>query len=152
MRMIGLLGLVALGLALAPLGVADEKKADGAKLDAAKLEGKWQYVSADLAGKKKSADDLKKGHVEITKDNIYLKSPDGDFTIKYKLDASKKPAQVEMEITKGPVGEGAKGTGIIELKDKELKLCYPAMGGETPKTFAAPEGSGNHLIILKRKK
>jgi uncharacterized protein (TIGR03067 family) len=72
--------------------------------------------------------------------------------MKYKLDADKTPARVSIEITKGPQGEGAKTEGIIALKDGELKLCYPPMGGDTPKEFGAKEGSNLHYFVLKMKK
>jgi uncharacterized protein (TIGR03067 family) len=140
-------GVVA--LVLAPLG-AEEKEA--AKLDPAKLVGTWTYVSGETDGKKVSPDRFKKGSVEITKDTITLKSPEGDFTISYSVDASKTPARISMKITKGPQGEGAKADGIIALKGDELKLCYPAMGGEAPKEFRTKEGSKLHLFTLKRKK
>jgi uncharacterized protein (TIGR03067 family) len=129
---------------------ADEK--DKAKIDPQKLVGTWTYVSGERDGKKVDADNLKKGSVVITKDTITLKSEDGNFVIKYKLDAKKNPAALEMEITEGPVGVGTKTNGIITLKDDELKLCYAAMGGETPKEFTAKEGSGNHYFVLKKKK
>src|SRR6516225_935460 len=82
MRVIGLLGLMVLALLLAP-AAAEEKKG---KLDPAKLVGTWTYVSGMRNGKEVSADDLKKGTVEITKDTITLKSPDGNYVIKYELD------------------------------------------------------------------
>ena len=41
--------------------------------------------------------------------------------------------------------------GIIALKEGNLQLCYPAMGGEPPTTFATKAGSGLHLFVLKRK-
>lgn len=145
----GLLVLGAVVLLLAPLR-AEEKEA--ARLDPAKLVGTWTYVSGENDGKKVEQDQLKKGTVVITKDNITLKSPDGDFVIAYTLDAKKTPARISMKITKGPQGEGAKAEGIIGLKGDELKLCYPPMGGATPKEFSAKEGSKLHLFILKRKK
>ena len=144
--------LFALGVAvfvLAPLAAADK---DDAKLDPAKLVGTWTYVSGEEDGKKKTADDLKMGTVEITKDTIMLKSPDATYVIKYTLDTKKSPVRVSMEITKGPQGEGSKAEGIIELKDDQLKLCYAPMGGEAPKEFSAKEGSKLHLFVLKPKK
>jgi len=146
--------LFALGLAvlvLAPVTAADKDKDDG-KLDPAKLIGTWTYVSGEEDGKKKTADDLKGGTVEITKETITLKSADATYVIKYTLDTKKTPAHISLEITKGPQGEGSKAEGIIELKGDELKLCYPPMGGDAPKEFSAKEGSKLHLFVLKPKK
>jgi uncharacterized protein (TIGR03067 family) len=132
---------------------ADEKK-DKEKdtLDPAKLVGTYTYVSGVRDGDKVAEDNLKKGTVEITKETITLKGDQGSFVIKYKLDAKKTPATLEMEITEGPQGVGAKSGGIIALKGEELKLCYAAMGGEAPKEFAAKKDSGHHYFVLKKKK
>ena len=147
-----LLTLGAAVLLLSPLRADDKKDKDDAKFDAAKLVGTWTYVSGEEDGKKAPAENLKKGTVEITKETISLKSDDATYVIKYTLDEKKSPVQVAMEITKGPQGEGAKTTGIIELKGDDLKICYSPMGGDTPKEFSAKEGSKLHFFILKRKK
>jgi uncharacterized protein (TIGR03067 family) len=146
MRVTGMIGVMALALLLAPAGAGEK-----AKLDPAKLVGTWTFVSGEKDGKKISADDLKKGSVVITKEKITLKSPDGDFFIRYAIDASKSPAQISMEITEGPQGKGARAVGIIGFNDKQLQICYPAMGAKTPETFQTKEGSGLHLFTLARK-
>ena len=147
MRLTGLIGLLSLGLLLAPAAAQNK-----GKLDSAKLIGSWSYVSGEKDGKKVPADNLKDGTVEITKENITLKSPDGKFVIKYQLDTAKNPVQITLEITEGPQGQGSKSQGIIALEGDELKLCYPPMGGDTPKEFSAKENSGLHFFVLKRKK
>jgi uncharacterized protein (TIGR03067 family) len=146
MRVTGLLGLMALGLLVGTAAAEDKEK-----LDPAKLVGTWTYVSGEKEGKKIPADNLKQGTVEITKENITLKAPDGKFVIKYQLDSAKSPAQINMEITEGPQGVGSKAEGIVALDGEQLKLCYPAMGGAVPKDFATKEGSGLHLFVLKKK-
>jgi uncharacterized protein (TIGR03067 family) len=151
MRVTGLLGLMALALLLAPLA-AGEKGGKGAKLDPAKLLGDWSYVSGEKDGKKISGDALKKGYVEITKETLKLKSDEAEFVLKYTIDPKKTPARINLEIVKGPQGEGAKAEGIIALKGENLLICYPAMGGDAPKEFAAKEGSGLHFFTLKKKK
>jgi uncharacterized protein (TIGR03067 family) len=129
---------------------ADEKE-DKDKLDPEKLVGTYTYVSGERDGNKVAEDNLKKGTVVITKDTITLKG-DETFVIKYKLDAKKTPATLEMEITEGLQGVGAKTGGIISMKGEEVKLCYAAMGGEAPKEFAAKKDSGHHYFVLKKKK
>jgi uncharacterized protein (TIGR03067 family) len=147
MRMIAPFGLVGLALLLGS-AVAQEKD----KLDPAKLVGTWTYVSGEKDGKKIPAANLEKGTVKITKENITLESPEGNFVIKYKLEAAKTPADISMEITEGPQGVGAKSQGIVALNKGELKICYAAMDGGAPKEFATKEGSGLHLFVLKKKK
>jgi uncharacterized protein (TIGR03067 family) len=147
MRLTGLIGLLTLPLLLGPVAAGEKDK-----LDPAKLLGTWSYVSGEADGKKISGDDLKKGTVEFTKDTVTLSSPEGKFVIKYKVDADKSPAHIKMEILEGPQGKGAKSEGIIEFKGEQLVLCYPAMGGATPKTFETKKDSGLHLFTLKKKK
>jgi uncharacterized protein (TIGR03067 family) len=146
MRVSGLVGLVALAV------VVSLRAGEAAKLDPAKLVGTWNYVSGERDGKKVPQDHFKGGSVDITKKNITLNSPDGKYVIKYRLDPSKTPCRIDLEIIEGPQGQGAKANGIIELKGGQLRLCYPAMGGAAPKEFAAAEGSKLHLFVLKRKK
>lgn len=146
MRVTGWLGLIAVGL-VAGVAAADDK----AKFDPAKMLGTWTYVSGEKDGNKIPADNLKQGTVEISKDNIMLKSPDGKYVIKYRVEATKTPARLDMEITEGPQGVGSKAEGIVALDGGQLKICYPPMGGAAPKDFSAKAGSGLHLFVLKKK-
>jgi uncharacterized protein (TIGR03067 family) len=148
MRLSGLLSLLFLGLLLGNLAADDAK----GKIDSAKMLGTWHFVSAVKDGKKASEEDLKKASVEITKETITLKGPDGNYVIKYELDPEKSPCHINMEITDGPQGKGSKATGIIALKDGKLELCYPPMGGDTPMKFEAKEGSNLHLFVMKHAK
>jgi uncharacterized protein (TIGR03067 family) len=148
-----LLALGVVAVAFLSLSAADkDPNKEDAKLDPAKLVGKWEFVSGETDGKKVPAEHFEKTSVEITKDILTLKTADGDYVMKYKVDTEKSPCRISLEITKGPQGEGSKSEGIIALKEGELKLCYPPMGGDTPKEFATKEGSKLHLFVLKAKK
>ena len=150
MRVIsGMLVLAALATAVA--STAGGEKDKKGSLDPNRLTGTWIYVAGEKDGQKIPADNLKNGYVEITKDTLRLKSDAAEFVLKYALDLAKTPTRIQMEIVKGPQGEGAKAVGIIALKGGELLLCYPAMGGATPTTFATKAGSGLHFFVLKRK-
>ena len=51
---------------------------------------------------------------------------------------------------KGEVGDKA-GRGIYELDGDTLRLCQPHQPTTArPTAFAAPEGSGLHLMVLKK--
>ncbi len=131
-------------LAWGTLGAAD--KSD--KFDADKIVGSWTYLSAEKNGQKSDQDSLKEGKVTIAKDKISLDGSAGTFVLKYKLDTTKKPVTIDMEMTEG-AGQGSTAKGIIEVKGDELKLCYSS-SGEAPKKFEAKEGSDHRLVILKR--
>src|SRR5258708_4446624 len=123
MRGKSLLSLAVVLTLLVAAGADDTKDKEKDKLDPAKLIGTYTLVSGERDGNKVSDDNLKKTTVIITKETITLKGDDGSFVLKYKLDAKKTPATLEMEITEGPQGVGAKSGGIIALKGEELKLC-----------------------------
>jgi uncharacterized protein (TIGR03067 family) len=147
--------LCAFALVFAALMVSNLTAGDpakGAKFDADKLPGTWKYVSGTKDGEKMDQDRLKDQEVILTKDKLTLKSPEGMFVMKYELDAKKTPVEIKLEILEGPVGEGMKANGIIELNGDDLKLCYAPMGGDAPKTFESKQGGGFHLFVLKRGK
>lgn len=136
----------ALLLAVGTLG-ADEKQT---KFDAAKLVGDWNYVSGIKHGEKIDPDHLK-NKVVITKETITL-TGDMKFVMKYKLDTTKNPVGISMEMTESPFGAGAKAIGIISVNGDELKLCYDPEGKKAPQKFEATDDNKAHLFILKRAK
>jgi len=129
---------------------ADEKK--DAKFDATKLVGKWDFVSGQKPGEKLEADRLKDQSVEFTKDTLTLKGPAGTFVMKYKVDATKSPAAISLEITDGPAGAGSKSEGIIEIDGDKLKLCYADPGEPAPKSFEVKEKDKARSFVLKKAK
>jgi uncharacterized protein (TIGR03067 family) len=125
----------------------DEKKDEG--FDVKKLEGKWSLVSGMKNGTKSEGDALKT-EFSVSGDVMKMKTGDGEFVFKLKIDPKKTPVQVDIEITEGPIGKGTVTKGILELKDDELKLCYDSTGmGDRPAKF---EGEKAHLFVLKKKK
>jgi uncharacterized protein (TIGR03067 family) len=120
-----------------------------ADFDAKKLEGTWTFKSGMKAGTK-AADESLKGEVVIKGDMMKMPLGDMVFDIKLVTDGKKTPVEVDLEITKGPVGEGEKRKGILSLEGDELKICYPADGSaDRPTKF---DGEKNHLFVLTKKK
>jgi uncharacterized protein (TIGR03067 family) len=140
MRMAFVLGLAA---ALATVSRADDKKA---ALDPAKLEGTWTFVSGMKNGAKASDEGLK-STVKITKDKLTMGEGDMKFEFKYSVNAKAGPAEIDLELTSGPVGAGSKAKGLVALDGDELKLCYSPE--DRPKEFS---GEKAFLFVLKRKK
>lgn len=120
-----------------------------ADFDAKKLEGTWTFKSGMKAGTK-AADESLKGEVVIKGDMMKMPLGDMVFDIKLVVDGKKTPVEVDLEITKGPIGEGEKRKGILSLEGDELKICYPADGSsDRPTKF---DGEKNHLFVLTKKK
>ncbi|MCX7702029.1 MAG: TIGR03067 domain-containing protein [Gemmataceae bacterium] len=127
-------------------------RADEKKFDAEKMLGKWTYTAGEKAGVKSDLELIQKGTVTITKDTITLQDDSNKFVIKYKIDASKNPPVIDMEITESPFGAGAKAVGIVSLNGDELKICYNPMGETPPEKFETKEGSSANMFVLKRAK
>ncbi len=138
------LGLLVVSLLLA---ADDTKKADEA---AKKIEGDWQGVSLEQDGNKN--DDA---------DNFTVKIKDGKYELKIgdeatgkgklKLDPTKKPHAMDILVEEG-AASGQTQLGIYEIKDGMLKVCFAQPDKPRPTEFSAKEGSGNTLIVLKRRK
>lgn len=125
--------------------------ADDKGFDASKLIGEYTISASVKNGEKADADSLKKQRVTITKDKIVLKG-DVELEFKYKLDTSKDPVRISMEVTKSPFGTGEKAEGIIAVNGDEVKLCYlatPQEGSKVPEKFEAKKGSDHRLVVLK---
>lgn len=143
--------LVLAGAAVLAAGARGDDKKD-AKFDPEKLVGKWTMTSAERGGEKKGADELKDWSVELTKDTLTLKSGPIEFVMKYKLDASKSPAVMNLEMIKTAIGEpGAKAVALVELKGDEFKLCY-LVGDKAPKGFESKKDDEARSIVMKRVK
>ncbi|HEY2786688.1 MAG TPA: TIGR03067 domain-containing protein, partial [Fimbriiglobus sp.] len=108
------------------------------KFDADKLMGTWK-ITDGKKGTEKLTDDAKKTVVTFAKDKLTMtmNGPMGEmkFEFKYSIDAKVSPVAIDLEITKGPIGEGSKAKGILELKGDDLKIEYPPMEGDRPTKF-----------------
>jgi uncharacterized protein (TIGR03067 family) len=120
------------------------------KFETEKLMGEWKVTDGKKGGDK-IGDDAKKTVITFEKEKMTMKlsSPMGEmvFEFKYTIDAKVSPVAIDLEIAKGPIGEGSKAKGIIELKGDELKLSYPPMDGDRP---AKMDDGKNHYFVLKK--
>jgi len=132
---------------------ADAK--DDVKKEKEKLQGTWKCVMLEEKGESKAdTEDLR---IVFDGDNFSVKR--GDETMikgTFKLDPSKNPKEVDLEVQGGIKAEGDIGKtaqGIYILKGDELKLCVLHPGGtDRPSEFSAPAGSERMFITLKREK
>ena len=144
-----LLACVVIGLFLG----ADAPK-DDVKKDKEKLQGTWKAVAAQQRGE--TQDDAEEHRLIFSGDEFSIKK--GDETIikgKFKIDPSKKPKAIDMEITEGAKDGhiGKSGVGIYALEGDTLKWCVNEPGEtERPKEFSAPTGTKFMFVTFKREK
>ncbi len=70
---------------------------------------------------------------------------EGRRTMKFKIDPSKRPKQLDLE------WDGLVQPGIYKINGVELKVCYDQDGKTRPTTFNSPIGSNMLQIVLKKK-
>ena len=146
--------LLVLSLAfLVGVAYADDKDK---KSDLDKMKGTWKATSGEAGGIALPDEFLDKVTFTIKGDKYTFKSPDetGVETVEegaLKLDAAKKPAQMDINITKGK-DEGKKQYGIYELDGDTMKLCFTPPEEGRPKDFTTKEGSKNVVMVFKRQK
>lgn len=142
------------GFATDALVFADWKTAlaesEKTKFDRAKMLGTWEYVRGEKNGATFTESHFRGQTVEITKESMTLKSDQFTFVLKYELIPDSHPQALKLTITKSPFGAGQQSSGIVELTDGKLKLCYRPMGGETPERFAGGADSDQHYFELRQ--
>jgi uncharacterized protein (TIGR03067 family) len=141
-------GLVAL---LAVAGVA-RPGGEATKNDLKRMEGTWTVVAHETDGKKLTAEENKKVDVKlIVKDGTYTIYFDGKkaLTGKMKLDADKKPKQIDAVAEEGPY-KGKAMLGIYELKGDDMRVCFAQPGKDRPTAFRTEKGSGLMLLGYRR--
>jgi uncharacterized protein (TIGR03067 family) len=136
-------------VAVSGLTFGEEKK-----FDAEKLVGKWKFTEGTKAGEKVEAKNLE-SEVTITKDTVTIKDATQTHVMKYKVDASKSPIQIDFEGEEGPA-KGFKAEGIISLDGETLKLAYstniPGFDGKRPEKFESTKDNKAFLFVMKKAK
>jgi len=126
----------------------------GAKSDKDKLQGTWQVVSGERMGK--PIPEPEKHKLVIEDDTLTIKRGDEVvFKGKVKLDPSKKPKTLDMELTEDAGGQkkGQVSQGIYLIEGDTLKWCNAAPGAEDrPKEYSTNDKKNHMLIVAKRDK
>ena len=119
------------------LGIGVACTAEDKKAEAPKIAGTYKLVAGKKNGEK-TGDDAKKSAYIIDDKKITIGDKDGKFVMSYKLDGK----NIDMEILEAPFEglKGSKGYGIVELKERTLKLAYATEKDKRPKDFEGKEG------------
>jgi uncharacterized protein (TIGR03067 family) len=134
-------GIVLLAVVFASAGLA--AGGDAAK-EQKKFEGTWSVLSAQKAGKDAPANDIKEVRFIFSGDKMTFRKGDETKDGTFKIDPSKKPAQIDVTI------DGMNHPGIYKFEGDKLQICVGH--DERPAEFKSPEGSKTFLVTLKREK
>jgi uncharacterized protein (TIGR03067 family) len=112
-----------------------------------KLQGEWNVTALEVDGQSMPAS----GQVVVKDDRFVSLGMGADYEGQLVVDASQKPAAIDMVFTKGPE-KGNINRGIFEFTGTDgWRLCLQMTGGDRPKKFAA-KGGGLALQTLERAK
>ena len=129
----------------------DQPRAPG---DMKRLQGTWQMVSGERKGR--ALPDPEDFSLRIEGDTItLLRNAEVGFKGKLKLDPTKKPKKMDMELTEDSQGQkkGEVSQGIYSLEGDTLKWCNCRPGeDDRPTEFKTNEDTNHMLVVLQRKK
>jgi uncharacterized protein (TIGR03067 family) len=116
-----------------------------------KLDGIYAVKSGEQDGEAMPAEELKKIIEVVIKDDLFTIKKEGseDHRAKLKLDATKKPAEVDVMPQDGPEKDKTL-LGIYKLEKDELTFVV-AKEGARPKDFDA-KGKEIMKVVLQRKR
>lgn len=114
------------------------------------LAGSWAVVSMKMGGRDNPDPDAKDTVVTFKDGKITIKMKTKEESGTYKVDASKKPATIDLVPNDGE-GKGKTHKGIFTIDKGELKVCFAMPEKDRPKELSSKEGEETILIVLKKK-
>ena len=140
MRFTRYLVVVALVSTFTTLQAGDNKK------DEEKLMGTWTLLSGKKGGEDAPPKILETFRLTFEKDGkIQVKVENEDKTGTIKVDASKKPKQIDFTVDNKTL------EGIYVFEGENLKLCL-GEANNRPNDFTSPAGTKTMLMVLKKEK
>src|SRR5947209_6419684 len=119
---------------------------DAVKKDMDKLKGTWVLAGGDEGGQDFPQETIKSAHMTFDGDKMSFKIGDIEGEGKIKIDPSKDPKHIDVDMTAGQL-EGSRYAGIYTFDGDHLKQCYPEAGGERPTEFTTKSGTGHIYFV-----
>ena len=115
------------------------------------LQGAWVIAEANLAGRD-HLDDFKGMKLTVTGENYAIDFAKNSVKGTIKLDAAKKPKQIDLTTSKDGPFKGRNLPGIYEFKDDTVVLCLNSEKPDRPAAFEAKEKTPVMLLTFRREK
>jgi uncharacterized protein (TIGR03067 family) len=126
-----------------------ENDAKGKKHEEA-IAGEWKVATLAVDGNE--IEDAKGQKFTFKGSKLTREAPEGTQTYTFKLDPSKKPAEVDFVPEEGD-NKGKTLKGIYTLKNEEFRVYLTlSPDGKRPKDFDSKDGEQLVLVVLKRGK
>jgi uncharacterized protein (TIGR03067 family) len=118
--------------------------------DPATLAGTYTVVKGEMNGKPDLPEDIEGVVVTIKDNTISGANKDGKelFAYTFTLDTTGTDVPQVFAMTSTVPEKGVKASGIIELDNDILRICYALPGGEMPTTFTT--GDNQRSLVLKK--
>lgn len=126
---------------------------DDAKKESEKLQGTWKATAVEKGGNQDEPGDHR---IVFAGDSFTIKR--GDQVIikgKFKLDPTKSPKEIDVEITEdeGKENNGKTAVGVYSVERDTLKWCTAEPGETTrPKELKTAAGAKEMMVTLTREK
>lgn len=149
MRLLSISAAIVLAISFGALAAPAPKES---KSDASKFEGTWTFTSWEHAGRvlPDEARDTARWSVDGDKYNFEIQGVKEVGTIK--LDSSKKPATIDLNISEG-TDKGKSQLGIYKIEKDTITFCFARPGvSERPTEFSTTEENNQILVTIKRTK
>jgi uncharacterized protein (TIGR03067 family) len=115
------------------------------------LQGTWSVTSLEVEGQEMPDSMLADARILIEGNHFTTTGMGAVYEGTLKLDASRRPPQVDMKFDEGPE-KGNTNLGIYKLDGDTWKLCLATRGSVRPSKFESTPGSGFALETLTRGK
>jgi uncharacterized protein (TIGR03067 family) len=137
---------------LTGLMLGAEPTQEKAKKDLEKLKGTWSITRCEAAGAALPEEVVKGGSFAITGDKYEFKMADQSEDGIIKLDPSKDPHEIELDIKSGNDKDKIQ-VGIYKLEGDTLMMCFAQAGEkQRPKEFTTKAGTNEILFVVKKEK
>ncbi|MEO8593907.1 MAG: TIGR03067 domain-containing protein [Candidatus Solibacter sp.] len=114
--------------------------------DLESLQGRWKIVSLEMEGQTMGGGDAQ---IEVRGARFTTRAMGAEYAGTLTVDEGQTPRRFDLRFDEGPE-KGTTALGIYELRGDVWKLCLTTRGGERPKEFAAPAGTGIAFEVLQR--